>query len=216
MLAKDAMSGDVSTLTPNATALEAAVLLVNTSSAAAPVVDERGQLAGIVSEADVMSHIKVGASADAAGGAKVGDIMTRDVITVEEDTSLASAIDIMLSRHLKVLPVCRSGTVVGILSRPEIVRLIVSQAAGDPVTTTPRQDEALRRNVLQAVKGRRWSLVQRFDVVVKDGAIHLWGVVPSDTVHANYVEAAEKVPQVRSVTSHMHVMPGGVRMHMLV
>lgn len=216
MLAKDAMSGDVSTLMPDATALEAASLLVNTRSPAAFVVNEQGKLAGIVSEADVMSRIKIGVLANAAaGGASVAEIMTRDVISVDEEASLPSAIELMLTRHLKVLPVCRQGAVVGVLSRPEIVRLIVSQAAGDPVTTTKGQDEALRRSVLQAVKGRRWSLAQRFDVVVKDGAVHLWGVVPSDKVHASYVEAVERVPQARSVTSHMHVMPGGVRMHML-
>jgi CBS domain-containing protein len=216
MLAKDAMSGEISTLTPDATVLEAASLLVNTSSSAAFVVNERGGLAGIVSEADVMSRIKLGALASASSdGTSVAEIMTRDVISVEEDASLASAIELMLTKHLKVLPVCRQGAVVGVISRPVIVRLIVSQAAGDPVTTTTGQDEALRHNVLQAVKGRRWSLAQRFDVVVKDGAIHLWGVVPSDKVHASYIEAVERVPQARSVTSHMHVMPGGVRMHML-
>ena len=70
----------------------------------------------------------------------------------------------------------------------------------------------LRDKVMASLQGHRWSLAQRFDVVVKDGTVHLWGVVPSDRVHQSYCETARHVSQPRAVVSHMHVMRHGVRM----
>lgn len=213
MLAKDIMLTGVATLPPQATVLEAAALMVNTNINAVPVVDEQGLLAGIVSEADIIGHIAVSDKEKAGGQSHtVFDIMTRDVISVTEEANLKAVIELMLANRLKVVPVCRNRAVVGTVNRPDIVRLIASRAGADPGTAAMVQDDALRRTVLAAVKGQRWSLAQRFDVVVKDGTVHLWGVVPNDAVHASYCEAAENVPQARSVISHMHVMPRGVRM----
>ena len=209
MLVKDVMYQKGASILSNATVLEAATLMVNIGVGALPAIDEQGFLVGIVSEADIIPHVILGTAASGTQAHRVADIMTRDAVSVDENASLKSAIELMTARHLKAVPVCRDRTVVGLLSRLEIMRVIVSQAAaGSP----QGQDDALRRSVIAAVKGHRWSLAQRFDVIVKDGTVHLWGVVPSVDVHTSYCEAAEKAPLARSVVSHMHVMPHGVRM----
>ena len=209
MLVRSAMSQDNASITPAATVLEAASLMVNSGETALPVVEEGGNLVGIISEADVISHL---ASASPSAGHRVSDVMTKEAIFVDESATLKDAIDLMLSKRLRVMPVCRVRIVVGMLDRSKIMRLIVSQAVGDPVSMTSTQDDDLRREVVSAVKGHRWALAQRFDVVVKDGAVHLWGVVPNDTVHAAYREAVEGIAKAKSVVSHMHVMPHGMRM----
>lgn len=216
MLAKDIMSESVACISAGASVLEAAALLTNTRTGALPVVDEQGALVGIVSEADIIPHVLLGGETGEPQSVshRVADVMTRDVVFVTKDGSLKAAIELMVARHLKLVPVCDGGIVVGTLNRADIVRLIASHSsAASPVRS---QDDALRRKVLEATRGHRWSLAQRFDVVVNDGEVHLWGVVPSQGVHNSYCEAAQSVPQARSVTSHMHVMPHGVRMSNLM
>lgn len=214
MIAKNVMMRGTASILPNATVLEAAELMVNVGLGALPVVDGQGCLVGIVSEADVIPDVTLDAPPQSGSSSShhVSDVMTKDVVSVSEETSLKSAIELMVSKRLKVVPVVRGSIVVGMLGRQEIMRLIASKAIGDPSVATRVSDDTVRRGVLEAVKGHRWSLAQRFDVIVKDGAVHLWGVVPSENVHASYREAAEKVPQALSVVSHMHVMPHGVRM----
>jgi len=97
------------------------------------------------------------------------------------------------------------------------VRALISQRSGNQasaVACLPKHaDDQLRRDVESAVRGRSWSLARRADVVVQDGIAHLWGVVPSDLVRQAYRIAAENVPGVKAVQSHMHVVtPSPVRL----
>jgi CBS domain-containing protein len=214
MFVSDAMSHEIITIQPTATVLEAASMLVNTRVSAVPVVDEQGALVGIVSEADAIKHIVLGTNVhkDGETGHRVSDIMTAKVDAVEETTPLKAAIELMIAARLKFIPVCRAGKVVGSLSRTDVMRIIASQTADAPLAAPRAVDLEVRDKVVAALQGHRWSLAQRFDVVVKDGTVHLWGVVPSDKVHQSYCEAARRASQPRAVVSHMHVMRYGVRM----
>ena len=99
---------------------------------------------------------------------------------------------------------------VGVVSRIDGAGLI-SRQSGNQASSAAcfplHADNQLRRDVESAVRGRSWSLAQRADVVVQDGVAHLWGTVPSDLVRQAYRIAAENVPGVRAVESHMHVVP---------
>ena len=215
MLARDVMLKGSASIAPDRSVLDAATLLVNANSGTLAVVDEADRLVGVVSEADVIAHIAaLDRPGDAAAtGHRVSDIMTKTPVSVEEDASLKSVIEIMLGKRLKVVPVCRGAVFTGVVTRAEVMRLIVSRAVGSHGALSHAEDDAVRRQVVTAVKGQRWSLAQRFDVIVKDGTVHLWGVVPNDQVHSAYCEAAENVPGAKAVVSHMHVMPHGVRMN---
>jgi CBS domain-containing protein len=212
MRAKDVMSDGVMSLGSDATVLDAASLLVNCHVSAMPVVDEAGLMVGIVSEADLLRW-----TADDAGPAlglaevrsrKVTDVMTREVVTAQEDMPLVELAKLMTVRKIKRLPVVRDGAVVGIVSRVDLLRALISLSSGNGSEAAKHsRDEQLRREIAAACRGRNWSLARQLDVVVKSGVAHLWGVAPSDVVRNAYRLAAENVPGVKAVEVHMHIIP---------
>jgi CBS domain-containing protein len=212
MRAKDVMSDGVMSLGSDATVLDAASLLVNCHVSAMPVVDEAGLMVGIVSEADLLgcSAYDVSSTLDLGDvrSRKVTDIMTRDVVTAPEDMALAELAKLMTVRKIKRLPIMRNGAVVGIVSRVDLLRALISLGSGDGSEAAKQsRDEQLRREIAAACQGRNWSLARQLDVVVKSGVAHLWGVAPTDMVRNAYRLAAENVPGVKAVEVHMHIIP---------
>ena len=127
MVAKDVMSDGVMSVAANATVLEAAKMLVNAQVSAMPVVDEKGVMIGIVSEADLLDrgategnpHYHAGllsaladqiTSAGAfvrANSQRVTEVMTKPVVCVEEDTPLNDIARLMGDTGVKRVPVRR-------------------------------------------------------------------------------------------------------------
>lgn len=212
MRAKDVMSDGVMSLAADASVLEAARLLVNCHVSAMPVVDGAGRMIGIVSEADLLACTADGdGSTDGfldLGSRKVVDVMTRDVITAGEDAPVAVLAKLMTERRIKRLPILREGTVVGIVSRIDLMRALISLHSGQNGDgSKPSRDEQLRREISAACQGRNWSIARQLDVVVSGGVAHLWGVAPSDLVRNAYSVAAQNVPGVQAVQVHMHIVP---------
>jgi CBS domain-containing protein len=225
------MSDGVMSIAADASIYEAASLLVNAQVSAMPVVDGEGRMIGIVSEADLLDRgstegngyyrdglLKQLADQITSAGAfvransrRVTDVMTKPVVCVEEDTPVGDIARLMLDTGIKRVPVRRGSAVVGIVSRIDLMRALISHQSDNRAvagTCFPVQaDDQLRRDVESAVRGRSWSLARRADVVVQDGVAHLWGVVPSDLVRQAYRVAAENVPGVKAVQSHMHIVP---------
>jgi CBS domain-containing protein len=83
-----------------------------------PVVDERQQLVGLVSEADLLGREPLSGR---ASGRTVGSIMTKDVITLSPEDSIASARLLVAEHGLRMVPVVEGGRVVGVLSRSDLV-----------------------------------------------------------------------------------------------
>src|SRR5436309_8181957 len=79
MIARDIMTSKVCTIRPEASAQEIAQLLYRERISGAPVVDAESKIIGIVTEADIISKVN-------QEGLYVGDIMSHEVIAVEEDT----------------------------------------------------------------------------------------------------------------------------------
>jgi len=230
MRAKDVMSDGVMSISADATVFEAASLLVSAEVSAMPVVDEDGAMIGIVSEADLLDRGAADGSVHRNGLLKqladqitsagafvhansqhVTDVMTKPVVCVEEDTPLCDIVRLMLDTGIKRVPVRRGAAVVGIVSRVDLVRALISHQSGNQASEVAgfpmHANDQLRRDIESAVRGRTWSLAKQADVVVQDGVAHLWGVVPSDLVRQAYRIAAENVPGVKAVQSHMHVVP---------
>jgi len=212
MQAKDVMSDGVMSLAADATVLEAARLLVNCHVSAMPVVDAAGRMIGVVSEADLLGCTADGdGSPDGflgAGSRKVVDVMTRDVITADVDTPVVALAKLMTQRRIKRLPILRECAVVGIVSRIDLLRALISlDSWQDRNASKPSRDEQLRREISAACHGRNWSLARQLDVVVNDGVAHLWGIAPSDLVRDAYRVAAGNVPGVQAVEVHMHIVP---------
>lgn len=93
---------------------DAAQLLVEHGISGMPVVDSEDTVVGIITERDVLLRHELIRF--------VSDVMTPNVITVEESTPLVDIVDILLAHSIKRVPVLREGRVVGIVSRSDVIR----------------------------------------------------------------------------------------------
>jgi CBS domain-containing protein len=224
------MSASVFSIAADATVYEAAKLLVNSRVSALPVVDEKGVMVGILSEADIlkgplMAARKIGTEtlgrpaddehADAAiaqaKAQRVSEVMSRGVIAAHETASLREIADLMLKHKIKRVPIVRDGTILGIVSRVDLVKALISggETVYAPQPKPPSTDDrALRTAIMAAVMGHSWSVARSFDVIVLHGVAHLWGVVPSDAVRQTYVDAVRQIPGIKALENHMHVVAG--------
>ncbi len=114
MLARDLMTPDVVTLSPGATVKQAAALLTRQQISGAPVVDARGRIVGIVSEADIV----------AKRGARVKDIMSKVVCSIAEDAPVEEIAGLMTQHKISRVPVLRGKKLIGIVSRADLVAAI--------------------------------------------------------------------------------------------
>jgi CBS domain-containing protein len=115
VLARDLMITQVITAEPSMSVQAVAELLAFHRLSGLPVVDG-GRLVGIVTEADVIGK----------QGNSVADIMTRDVVTVSDDTPAREVAQLLTGRGIRRVPVMRGDQLVGILSRGHIVRWVAS------------------------------------------------------------------------------------------
>ncbi len=138
----DIMTSDVVSVRPDASFKEIVERLVRCDVSGLPVVDDEGHLVGIVTEADVTSKEAYGGHrrralalladllsarehrwATKAAGWEAADVMTEDVVTCSPDDEVRVVARRMLERGVKRFPVVRSGELVGMVSRQDILRM---------------------------------------------------------------------------------------------
>jgi predicted transcriptional regulator len=116
VLARDLMKTEVITVEPSLPAQAAAELLAFHRISGLPVLDN-GRLVGVVTEVDVIGK----------QGNTVGEIMTPNVVTVQEDTPARDLATLLTSRGYRRVPVVRGDQLVGIVSRGDMVRWVASR-----------------------------------------------------------------------------------------
>ena len=139
MLVRDVMTTQVVTVRPELHVKAAIELLDAHRITAMPVVDDDDLLVGVVSEADVLrgavlpdrrAH-EIPVRVDGrTGPLTVGDVMTREVMSVTADADLAAAASVLVETHVKSLPVVDHGRVVGMVSRRDVIAVL---ARRDPL-----------------------------------------------------------------------------------
>ena len=226
MRAVDIMTTDVVTVGPDTPVTELAALLAERGISGVPVVD-RERVVGIVSEGDLLHRAETGTERRRqrrrfrwfdqrpdeeardyikSHGRTVNDIMTRDVISVSETADLAEVAELMETRRIKRVPVLRDGTLVGIISRANLVRALASMGA-QPATATETDDRTIRRKLLAELSGRNWVDLWAEDIVVKDGIVHFWLIDRPEDERRALRLAAENIPGVRGVEEHWAEIP---------
>ena len=221
MRAIDVMATVVFLARPDMTVQDAAKALVNHHISGMPVVDVEGKLVGVVTEGDLLHRTEIGtevkrrrrwaeliASTQELAHAYVkehsrlvGDVMTSNVVSVTEDAPLDEIAELMERHRIKRVPVLRDGKVTGLVSRADLIRTLASVGPELRRSITP-SDSEIRGAILAALSGSRWALRPQ-NVIVSNGVVHLWGVVTSEDEGKAIRVAAENVPGVKEVKSHL-------------
>ena len=221
MQAKDIMTTNVVTVTPETGVDEIARLLLQRRISAVPVVDANVAIVGIVSEGDLMRRpeteterhrswwLGLLASREEQAeayikthGTHAGDVMTRNVVTVSEETSVGEIAHILEQRRIKRVPVVRDGKVVGIISRANLLHGLAAQK--DKIATVPSADDrSVREQVTAVLNDQGWVTHGGLNVIVNDGVVELWGWVESEQERKALKMAAEGVAGVREVQDHL-------------
>jgi CBS domain-containing protein len=221
----DVMTSKVITVDENASVTTVAKLLAERGISAVPVVDSENRVIGMVSEGDLLHRAETGtecrrswwlemmASTNRLAGdyikshsGNVKDVMTRDVLSVTETTSVADIAILLETNRIKRVPVLRDGKLVGIVSRANLVRAL-AMTINEPTSSTEADDRTIRDKLLAELKAQRWAEVAPANITVKDGVVHLWSSYLSEQEKRALVVAAENIPGVRRVEDHMRPVP---------
>lgn len=148
MKAKEVMKEYVVSVKPDDNARDALDLLFKMEISGLPVIDAQGQLVGMFTEKEVLSHIlpsyieKVGRfiyeedpkstkkKFAELSRIKVSQLMRRDVVSTSEDVALCEVARVMLTKKARRLPVLdKSGKVAGIVARGDIIKAMAKEGA---------------------------------------------------------------------------------------
>jgi len=219
MKAADVMSRNVVSARPDMPVAEAIGLMLDKGISGLPVAEADGSVVGILTEGDLLRRSETGTQkrrgrwlelllgpGRLAGeyvrthGRVVGELMTREVVAVAEDTPLDQVVGLMEENRVKRLPVLRGGRLVGIVSRADLLRALRHSLGGAPAAGG---DAAIRERVLAEIARAAWSPREGISVGVTDGAVDLAGVVFDEKQREALIVAAENVPGVKEVRDHL-------------
>jgi CBS domain-containing protein len=219
MRAHQIMTRSVITIAPDSTILDAAKTMLQHHVSGLPVVDSTGRLVGVVSEGDFIRRSEIGtqrkrgrwlkflfgtgaAATDYVHehGRKVSEVMTSDPITVTEDTPLEEIVDAMETNGIKRLPVMTGDKLVGIVSRANLLQAVAGLAREIPDPSA--DDDHIRSRVIAAIEKNDWSPFG-LNVIVRDGIVHLSGVISDERSRQASTVAAQNVAGVQKVHDHL-------------
>ena len=228
MHAADIMTRNVATLGPEATVQEIAELLMARHISAVPIVDGSGSVVGMVSEGDLIRRQEMGTDRHpswwlellGSGQERASDyvkshgrvakeIMSTDVISVAPDASLSEIAELLESERIKRVPVVENGSLVGLVSRADLVRGLATYKSSPQKTTMG--DRELREAVTQAISKEAGDARTFVNVIVSEGVVHLWGGVGSKDEKTAARIAAESVAGAGTVVDHLGVFGNMVR-----
>ena len=230
MRAKDVMTGNVITVTPETSIQDLAKLLSQHGISGVPVVDTADNLVGIVSEGDLLHRTETGTERrtqprrarwfdgltaelnEARDYMKsharlVRDVMSRNVIAVDETTDLAEVADLLETKRIRRVPVVRDNKVVGIVSRANLVRAL-AMVQIQPDSGPAQDDFAIREALLTELSGKPWAKVWTSEVLVRSGVVHLWYADDQPIEERQAIRvAAENTPGVKAIEEHLVHVP---------
>lgn len=147
--AKDIMTRDVITISPETEIAQAAKLLLTNRINGVPVVNEAGELVGILCQSDLIiqqknipipslftlldgfipltSSKKIDKEVEKIAAAKAEDAMTANPVTVNPDTGIEEVAALMVEKSYHTLPVVDAGKLVGIVGKEDVLRTLISE-----------------------------------------------------------------------------------------
>ena len=145
--AKDIMTREVITVSPETEIAEAAKLLLDNSINGMPVIDESGNLAGIICQSDLIvqqqllpvpsvftlldgvipliSHKNLEKGVQKMVATTVAQAMTSDLITIHPESSIEEIAKLMVDKNIHTLPVVKKRKLVGIVSKEDVLKTLL-------------------------------------------------------------------------------------------
>lgn len=123
VLVKDYMSGQLVTFSPDTDVLDVIHELLRHRIAGAPVVDDHGQLVGMISEFDCMQVVLTAAYHGEPGG-PVSALMVTDVETVDAEMNIIDLAELFIATRFRRFPVLTDNRLVGQISRRDVLRAL--------------------------------------------------------------------------------------------
>lgn len=120
--AKQVMTEKVITVHPETPIFDALQLLSRYRISGMPVINHDNEVVGILSEKDVL-RLLLDKNSDHQK--TVFDYMSHDVISFNEDDSITEICNFFIRGHVRRVPIVRDGKLVGVVSRPDILGLIL-------------------------------------------------------------------------------------------
>ncbi len=223
MKARDLMTPDVVTVAPNTPVMGVARLLAERHISAVPVTDADRKVLGVVSESDLIKQVsgrhdetpgffkslfadpqKMAQQYLKSHGRTAADIMTTDPITVTEDTPAGDIAELLDKENIRRVLVTRDGRLVGVVSRADLLRALVSPPT---VPAEDTSDEGIYRAIMKEMRKQPWASTFYTTVVVKDGVVEFYGYCGSDDYRRALKVLAESVAGVKRVEDHMVIGP---------
>jgi CBS domain-containing protein len=220
MKVRDVMTKPVVSIDAEAPISLAIRLMLQKKISGLPVVDAAGNLVGVVTEGDFLRRAETGTQFAPprwleflmgpgplardyvkAHGRKVSEVMTRDAKTVDEDTQLNDVVALMERNGIKRVPVLRGKRLVGIVTRANLLRALVSYMHPAPASSCG--DAAIREKILREINGQNWAPAASVDAIVRHGAVTLSGYVLDERQRAALKVLVENVPGVKAVRDDM-------------
>jgi CBS domain-containing protein len=147
MRATDVMASPVVAATAQITVQHVARMMINHRISGVPIVEGDQQLIGIITEGDLLRRVEAGTERQSSRWSewlqpnsrlaadyvksharRVADIMTRNVVTVDEFATLSEIADLLEKHRIKRVPVVHDGKLVGIVSLADLLRILASGA----------------------------------------------------------------------------------------
>jgi len=220
MNVRDVMTPHVLSVVPDESIFVAAQLMLQKRISGLPVIDERGDLVGIVSEGDFLRRAETaterkrpkwmefllgpGRLADEyvkISSRKVRDVMTDEVRTVTPNAPLEDVVRLMERHHIKRVPVTEGGKVVGIVTRANLLHAMASFVS--EIAPSSADDTAIREQLIAELEGQSWTPATRIDVTVRNGVVQLSGTVTDERQRQALRVAADNIPGVKKIEDYI-------------
>ncbi|MCA0049986.1 CBS domain-containing protein [Mesorhizobium sp. B283B1A] len=220
MQAEAIMSKPVICTDPSASIAEVAGLMLSKKISGLPVISGDGTLVGIVSEGDFLQRgelgtqqkrsrwlellVSPGKAADEyvrANGRRIEEVMSDSVVTASPAASLAEIVDLMMHHHVKRIPIVKGRRVVGIITRSDIVRALLSLLPDAGPTAI--DDQRIRQSIIAELAKQKWAGKALINVMVDKGVAKLSGAIFDERERQAAIVAAENVAGVRFVEDNL-------------
>jgi CBS domain-containing protein len=224
MRVNEGMTNVVVSTSPQSSVADALDLMARSNVSGLPVVDKSHTLVGIVSDADFLRRPEImtlgrenrwyknfflpAKSAELYAlthGRRVGEVMTSDVTTIEENADLNEAIELMESRQVKRPPVVQGGKMIGIVARSDVVRALANCIRKIP-EERPTKDATIKGDIEGELHAQPWAPIASLKVQVKDGKVVIRGALSDERIRNAVLTVAENANGVVAVQDSMSLI----------